>query len=400
MRQAHLATPIGLQLPFNALEETMNRLMPVVATVPLLALAIPMATLAAEPHQTNAAQLALRWLNCTQQQPNGQIGSSGNPIARSAEVVISLAASGRTASEFHHGASTLADYLKTVTALDVNKTSTPVGTNGVLLLARSLDTGTGPAAVPIAQLELAQTRTGDTKGEYGSDLFSDALAILGLSAAQQSPGSDAIAFLETHQNAADHGWSYDNAGSFGSDSNTSALVIQALLASGVAASDTHITNGMQFLTTQFFNGGFVLEADPTKPDTDASKAPDANSDELGIQAIVAAGVQGDEAWSSRLHSAELDLKSRQVTSGPDTGALSSFSKLFATTEAPAAFLLGPLTATARASSSLSFLPCPTAAAIPPVLARTGGGNGAPIALFTGFLAVLAGLLLWRRRAVG
>ena len=115
---------------------------------------------------------------------------------------------------------------------------------------------------------------------------------------------------------------------------------------------------------------------------------------------MAAGVQGDEAWSSRLHSAELDLKSRQVTSGPDTGALSSFSKLFATTEAPAAFLLGPLTATARASSSLSLLPCPTAAAIPPVLARTGGGNGAPIALFTGFLAVLAGLLLWRRRAVG
>ena len=237
----------------------MNRLMPVVAIAPLLALAIPIATLAAEPHQTNAAQLALRWLNCTQQQPNGQIGSSGNPIARSAEVVISLAASGRTASEFHHGASTLADYLKTVTALDVSKTSTPVGTNGVLLLARSLDTGTGPAAVPIAQLELAQTPTGDTKGEYGSDLFSDALAILGLSAAHQSPGSDAIAFLETHQNATDHGWSYDNAGSFGSDSNTSALVIQALLASGVAASDTHITNGMQFLTTQFFNE--ELEAD-------------------------------------------------------------------------------------------------------------------------------------------
>ena len=270
----------------------------------------------------------------------------------------------------------------------------------MLLLARSLDTGTGPAAVPIAQLELAQTRTGDTKGEYGSDLFSDALAILGLSAAHQSPGSDAIAFLETHQNATDHGWSYDNAGSFGSDSNTTALVIQALLASGVAASDTHITNGMQFLSTEFFNGGFVLEADPTKPDTDASKAPDANSDELGIQAIVAAGVQGDEAWSSRLHSAELDLKSRQVASGPDTGALSSFSKLFATTEAPAAFLLGPLTATTRASSSLSLLPCPAAAAIPPALARTGGGNGAPIALFTGLLAVLAGLLLWRRPAVG
>src|SRR5438105_15811182 len=92
MRQAHLATPIGLQLPFNPLEETMNRLMPVVAIAPLLALAIPIATLAPEPHQTNAAQLALRWLNCTQQQPNGQTGRSGNPIARSAEVLTGLAA--------------------------------------------------------------------------------------------------------------------------------------------------------------------------------------------------------------------------------------------------------------------------------------------------------------------
>jgi hypothetical protein len=381
----------------------MNRLMPVVATASLLALAAPLSVLAAEPPQTNAAQLAFRWLNCTQQQPNGQIGSGGNPIARSAEVVISLAGAGRSAAGFRHGAGTLADYLKTVTAQDVNKTATPVGTNGLLLLARSLDVDAGPAAVPIAQLELAKQRAGEAQGEYGSDLFSDALAILGLRAAQQSPGDDAIAFLKAHQNTTDHGWSYDNAGTFGSDSNTSALVIQALLASGVAADDAHITSGMEFLSTEFFNGGFVLEADPTKPATDRSKTPDANSDELGIQAILAAGLQGDEAWSSRLHSAELDLKSRQVASGPDTGALSSFSKLFATTEAPTAFLLRPLTAMARAASSLPLLPCPTTAAVPaatpPVLARTGGGTGAQVALLGGSLALLAGLLLWRRQPV-
>jgi hypothetical protein len=379
----------------------MNRLMPVVATASLLALAIPITALAAEPPQTNAAQLALRWLNCSQQQPNGQIGSGGNPIARSAEVVISLAAAAQTASNFRHGTSSLADYLKTITALDVSKTSTPVGTNGVLLVARVLDLDAGPSAIPIAQLLLAKQRTGDNQGEYGTDLFSDSLAILGLSAAHQAPGTDAITFLKNHQSPSDHGWSYDNAGAFGSDSNTSALVIQTLLASGVAASDTHITSGMQFLGTEFFNGGFVLEADPSKPDTDPSKTPDANSDELAIQAILAAGLQSDEVWSSRLHSAELDLKSRQLTSGPDTGALSSFSKLFATTEAPSAFLLRPLTASTRASSIVPLLPCPTAAANPParppVLARTGGGPGALIALLGGSLAAFAGLFLWRRR---
>ncbi len=381
----------------------MNRLMPVVATASLLALAIPLAAAAAEAPQTHAAQLAFQWLTCTQQQPNGQIGSGGNPIARSAEVVVSLAAAGQPAAGFRHGSSSLADYLKTVTAEDVNKTSSPVGTNGALLLARLLDSGAGPTAVPIAQLQLFKQLTGDNQGEYGSDIFSDALAVLGLSAALQPPGDDAIAFLETHQNATDHGWSFDNAGQFGSDSNTSALVIQALLAAGVPASDAHITDGFKFLDTEFFNSGFVLEADPTKPLSDPSKIPDPNSDELGIQAIIAAGLQADDVWKSRLHSAELDLKSRQVLSGSDTGALSAFSKLFATTEAPTAFLLRPLTARSRASTALPLLPCLTAAVVPParppVLARTGGGMGALGALLAGFVAAFAGLLLWRRRRI-
>ena len=39
-----------------------------------------------------AEQLALQWLQCRQQRPNGQIGpDSDNPIARSAELVTGLA---------------------------------------------------------------------------------------------------------------------------------------------------------------------------------------------------------------------------------------------------------------------------------------------------------------------
>lgn len=381
----------------------MHRLMPVVATASLLALAIPISAAAAESPQTHAAQLAFRWLACNQQQSNGQIGSGGNPIARSAEVVISLAAAGQSAAGFRHGSGSLDGYLKAVTADDVNKTSSPVGTNGALLLARVLDSDAGQTAVPIAQLQLLKQLTGDNQGEYGSDLFSDALAVIGLSAAHQPPGDDAIAFLEAHQNATDHGWSFDNAGQFGSDSNTSALVIQALLAAGVPARDAHITNGFAFLGTEFFNGGFVLEADPTKPLSDPTKIPDPNSDELVIEAIIAAALQADDVWKSRLHSSELDLTSRQVVSGPDTGALSSFSKLFATTEAPTAFLLRPLTAASRASTALPLLPCSASAAVPPtrppVLARTGGGMGPIAALLAGSVAIFASLLLWRRRRI-
>src|SRR3982074_2332443 len=83
------------------------------------------------------AQRALQWLQCTQQQANGQIGSGGNPHARSSEVAIGLAAAGQPASAMHAGEKSLADYLKTAA-------STDVGTNGELLLARASVAAAGP----------------------------------------------------------------------------------------------------------------------------------------------------------------------------------------------------------------------------------------------------------------
>ncbi len=365
----------------------------------LLALAMSVSAAASETPQTHAAQLALQWLECTQQLPNGQIGTAGNPIARSAEVAISVAAAGQDAGSFRHSDKSLADYLNGITPADVNKTDTPVGTNGELLLARALEPSAGVAAVPIAQLKLAKSN-----GEYGSDIFSDTLAILGLRAARQSVGDDAVAFLEEKQSPTNHGWSFDNAGQYGSDSNTTALAIQALLAAGVAADDSHIVNGFEFMKTQFMSGGFVSQADPTKPATDSSNAPDANSDELAIQAIVGAGLQIDEIWGPRLHAAETDLAARQISSGPDTGALSGFSKLFATTEAPTAFLIRSLTGSAKASTQVPLLDCPRTAvtptpAAPPHLAQTGSGPFTPIMLLTGLTLLFFGLLVWRRKSV-
>ena len=53
-----------------------------------------------------------------------------------------------------------------------------------------------------AQLQAAK----GTNGEYGSDIYSDALAILGLRAAGQTVGDDALAFLKGQQKASG-GWS-------------------------------------------------------------------------------------------------------------------------------------------------------------------------------------------------
>jgi hypothetical protein len=358
---------------------------------PLFLLASVGAT--AQTPASSTAQRALQWLQCTQQQANGQIGSGGNPIARSSEVAIGLAAAGQQASAMHAGAKSLADYLTTAT-------STEVGTNGELLLARASVADAGPTATVAAQLQAAK----GTNGEYGGDIYSDALAILGLRAAGQTVPDDAVAFLKAQQKASG-GWSADNADQYGEDSNTTALVIQALVSTGVASSDPTITKGFTYLQSVFGGGGFGSAP---------GAGPDPNSDELAIQAIVAAQVQSDAAWQSMLDQALSYLAGQQIGNGADAGAIASpYSKLFATTDAPAAFLERPFTARGVSDSAVPLLACPaTTTATPtpsptatphptattaPILAQTGRPiDGRP--LLGGLtLIVLALGLLWRPR---
>ena len=375
----------------------MKRLLSATSIVIPLVLLIPLSVGAQNALPSNA-QRALQWLQCTQQQPNGQIGNGGNPIARSSEVALGLAAAGQPASAIQRGGPTLGEYLTTAV-------STDVGTNGELLLARASQSDAGPTATVAAQLQAAKSTSGATKGEYGTDIYSDALAVLGLRAAGQPVDQDSIDFLKAQQKS-DGGWSADNADQFGTDSNTTALVIQALVAATVPSTDAAITNGFTYLQSVFSSGGFG----------DApGLAPDPNSDELGIQAIIAAGQQGTDPWQSRLSQALTYLSGQQLASGTDRGAIaSSFSKLFATTLAPAVFLLRPLTVVGRAQTVVALLPCPTTApasaspgatatAAPPTttarLAQTGRPypDRQPWPILIGGLCIAAGLSLRRLR---
>jgi hypothetical protein len=343
---------------------------------------------AANTLPTNA-QRALQWLECTQQQANGQIGSGGNPIARSSEVAIGLAAAGQPASAMRAGQVSLADYLKTAV-------STDVGTNGELLLARIAQPNAGATATVVTQLNLSKSN-----GEYGSDLYSDGLAILGLRAAGQPVGDDSVRFLLDHQ-AADGAWSFDGSDKF-TDSNTTAVVILALISAGVSSSTSALTRAFDYLGATFNQGGFADA--PGLP-------PDGNSDELVIQAILSAGLE-DGTWQARLTQALQHLGSQQVAQGTDAGAINGFSKLFGTTLAPSAFLLRPLTATGLAARTVRLSACPLAAATAPAptahptaappaqqpaqLARTGD-PASKSALLPGVAVLILGLGILRRRA--
>ena len=137
---------------------------------------------------------------------------------------------------------------------------------------------TAPVATPAAGTPAALVGPGG----YGDDLYDHALVLLALAAAGEPAPAEAIDALRATQ-AEDGSWSFTGATDPGAgDSNTTALVIQALVATG-NGDDPMIAAGLEGLRAmETVNGQFAFQAsDPM--------LADANSTALAIQAIVAAG---------------------------------------------------------------------------------------------------------------
>jgi hypothetical protein len=124
-------------------------------------------------------------------------------------------------------------------------------------------------------------------GAYGLDTFDAAYHLLALDAAGEAVPPLAVQDIEGAQ-ATDGGWEFFPGG--GSDQNTTAFVVQALIGAGVAAHDSSIIGGLSYLATaQNGDGGFgFLPGEPTDP----------NSTAFAIQALAAAGQNIDSGtWA-------------------------------------------------------------------------------------------------------
>ena len=148
----------------------------------------------------------------------------------------------------------------------------PRAFDGVDLLA--LATGTGmatPVGTPTAGPAL-----------YGDGAYVHALAMLALAAALEPVPPAAVEALRATQRA-DGSWAFDDPGGAGSgDSNTTALVIQALVAAG-HGTDPMVASALGFLKSlQTTTGQFAFQA--AEP-----LVADANSTSLAVQAILAVG---------------------------------------------------------------------------------------------------------------
>lgn len=127
---------------------------------------------------------------------------------------------------------------------------------------------------------LSIVETSARRGLIGFGIFDHALGIMALAAAGAPVPPNALDPFTSAQ-LADGSWAYDGSTTEGAgDTNTTAIVIQALAALGMAH-DPMVKKGLAYLAAaQAEDGGFPYQ--PGSP-------PDANSTALAVQAIIAAG---------------------------------------------------------------------------------------------------------------
>ena len=117
-----------------------------------------------------------------------------------------------------------------------------------------------------------------TSGQYGSNVWDQAWAMIGLAAAKQTiPATATQHLVQVH--STDGGWGYANFGSFGSDPDSTGLALMALAAGGEPVSSAAVVSGLAYLhDTQNRDGGFGY-----------SGTTNANSTGLALQGLAAYG---------------------------------------------------------------------------------------------------------------
>lgn len=160
----------------------------------------------------------------------------------------------------------------------------PTVFGGVDLLAAMTGDGSGtPVASPAVP------------GAFGDDLYDHALVLLALAAVNEPAPEEAIALLRDRQ-AENGGWAYDSGDDpAAADSNTTALIIQALVATG-HGDEPMVEAGLGYLrSVETTLGQFAFQFQAAEP-----LVADANSTALAVQAIVATGGDPSSAdeWSN------------------------------------------------------------------------------------------------------
>jgi hypothetical protein len=238
---------------------------------------------------------------------NGGYGSAGASV----EILLATGANGVPAAEWRQNANSpsLASYVKLNGAGYTRAAAGAAGKTAVALSA-------GELCLPVGALT-AQDFYSPTLGAYTEQSGPNSWAILGAVAVHESVPVTAVNTLRASAQA-DGAWEW--APGWGTDTNSTALAIQALIATGDSISSTSVVNGLAYLASaQNTDGGFPYAPGPNGDS-------DANSTAYVVQAIIAAGQDPNgPTWTISNSTPISYLLSLQLADGsfewqPGTGA--------------------------------------------------------------------------------
>ncbi|MEM1587914.1 MAG: prenyltransferase/squalene oxidase repeat-containing protein [Candidatus Bathyarchaeia archaeon] len=219
-------------------------------------------------------QLSLNWLR-NQQNLDGSIGS----FAVSSWVVMAIASSERDPNAWIKNGASIVQYLKN----NVNQLNPSSCTDYSRFILSMVAAGEDPKNINNIDLiaKLESFYDGTQFGDQGllNDDFWAVMALISAGIDKNDPKiQNAVNFIKAHQNN-DGGWSFDTAASYGSDVDSTAAAIMALIAAGESSSSQSIINALNYIKSkQDETGGF-----------NSGWGYSAETDSWAIQAIVAAG---------------------------------------------------------------------------------------------------------------
>lgn len=346
--------------------------------IALLALSLLAAFAAAVTFALPEREAALRGVEYirTTQQADGGFGGFGP--GQTMDAIFAIRSAGIDPNSFVKEGKTPADFLRThAPAVDRPGLAAKfvLGAKALGLNPRNVD-GTDLVAVILNAYDAGS-------GRFASDDFNHSLSIIGLAATGTGVPSGAVASLRSRQ-LPDGGWGFGNT----SDPDSTAIALQALLAAGVPVGDGSVQAALAyFRSTQAADGGWGF--DPA--------ASNVNSTAFVVQALLAAGEdpEGPRYTKGSANPIRFLLSQQR----PD-GSFVGYDPAFATNQVVPA-LMGRTYVNAPDTPIVQATPSPTpgAGATPtptrtptPVVARTGTGTAASSDGSPAFLAALGSLL--------
>jgi hypothetical protein len=270
------------------------------------------------------ANRALTWMNEHQNADGSWSGWSGPDPGATCDAVLAYAAAGFDPNTVSGSPASAMDYLSATVSSFVTKTADSAGKLALAVEAAGRDAHDF-GSVNIVHV-LTNTWYSPTLGAFGdaNNSWHQAFAILGLVAAGESTPVSATQTLTGLQDSDDGSWV--DAWGFSKPDSTG-LVLQALIAAGVPATDTSVVSGVLFLQNEQNDQG----------SWSFFGSPSANTTAYAMQGLLAAGEDLFAArWLKDGHNPYAALAALQKADGPFASA--GFDNGLATWQAVPALL--------------------------------------------------------------